>query len=660
LKRFALAILVVLFLGSSSPAQDKFAAPGVSPRLISTFFFYDSQHGWATGEDEYPPSVLRTKDAGKTWERVPTPSDHSFYCIRFSSIEIGYALAMEDSSAGLFRTTDGGKTRSRKNTVRVANSLPLDMYLPDEESGWLVGEKGAGEGWVAQFTDKGQNLITRMDVSGLGELQNALAVFGDQQKHIWIVGKELLLHSADKGDHWENQFGNLNKPFDMATGGVALPAGVAWIGSDSGTYQTTDFGLHWTRVNDQRDVDSLSFINIHEGCSVGAQTEVSCSQDGGLTFHNGIGLVPDEHGLQLTSRIQMFADQQGWAELNGVLYKTEDNGRSFAPVLGVNPVIGPKDIPALQVALNGPDSLAYESRTGFLYISQGARIARLDPDRGFIREFAHSLSKSDPHDLAWAKLLVRGSDLWIGDFGGAILRFDETGKLVRMYEPGGPSSSRGQVEGITADRSGKIIFSEGHAVYSFDPQTRLAETLAGLDAGHFTGDGGPAVNAALNFPMGVGVAENGDILIADYQNCRIRKIEHSTKLIRTVAGDGRCDSLGDGGSAREASLDYPAALAIDNSGNIFFTEGGRHKVRRIDPKGIITTIAGTGKAGFSGDGGPAEKAQLNNPSGLAVDPEGNLYISEYVNNRVRRVDAVTGIITTVAGDGYPHRVDVMM
>jgi sugar lactone lactonase YvrE len=162
------------------------------------------------------------------------------------------------------------------------------------------------------------------------------------------------------------------------------------------------------------------------------------------------------------------------------------------------------------------------------------------------------------------------------------------------------------------------------------------------------------------FPNSAPHNDAGDIFIADYESCRIRKIDRKTQIITTIAGTGECVSGGDGGPAIAATLNYPSALVADKSGNLFFVEGATARVRRIDRLGVITTYAGTGEKGFSGDGGAATEARLNNPSGLAVDEAGNLYIADYVNNRIRRVDAQTHTITTVAGNGKPVRVDVIM
>jgi sugar lactone lactonase YvrE len=153
------------------------------------------------------------------------------------------------------------------------------------------------------------------------------------------------------------------------------------------------------------------------------------------------------------------------------------------------------------------------------------------------------------------------------------------------------------------------------------------------------------------------VNDKDDIFVADYQNCRVRRIDHSTKIIQTIAGDGKCESRGEGELATNASLNYPSALAIDKLGNVFVMEGVY--VKRIDPDGIITNYAGNGKKGFGGDGGQATDATIGT-SGIALDSDGNLYIAEFSNNRIRRVDAKTHIITTVAGNGKPFRIDSVM
>ena len=191
-----------------------------------------------------------------------------------------------------------------------------------------------------------------------------------------------------------------------------------------------------------------------------------------------------------------------------------------------------------------------------------------------------------------------------------------------------------------------------------DQATQIMTTVAGDGTSGFSGDGGLATAAQLDGPSGVAVDAAGNLYIADRANHRIRRVDASTSVITTIAGSGATGVgnggfSGDGGAATSARMDLPADVAVDASGNLFVVEEGNSVVRRIDGStGVITTVAGTGVAGFSGDGGAATSAQLGaRPRGLALDGDGNLLISDGFNDRIRMVDAASGIITTVAGTG---------
>jgi len=178
----------------------------------------------------------------------------------------------------------------------------------------------------------------------------------------------------------------------------------------------------------------------------------------------------------------------------------------------------------------------------------------------------------------------------------------------------------------------------------------LAHTFAGNgDAGN-AGDGGVAMEAQLNNPAGVALDAKGQLYIADMNNFRIRKID-DTGVIVSIAGIGeKPDFGGDGNSALLAKLCSPRDITLDNVGNLYFADVCSNRIRKIDTNGIITTVAGNGERGYSGDGGPAITAQLNWPMGVAVDNAGNIYIADTKNQRIRRVD-INGLITTIAGDG---------
>jgi streptogramin lyase len=210
-------------------------------------------------------------------------------------------------------------------------------------------------------------------------------------------------------------------------------------------------------------------------------------------------------------------------------------------------------------------------------------------------------------------------------------------------------------KGIVVTRDDRVLVSadETHVVVELGKATQLVAGTEGQKG--FAGDGGPASNARFDLPGAMAIDGEGNVFVADYFNHRVRRIDARTGIITSIAGNGSEVSSGNGQLATAAGVQYPFALAVDSVGNLFIIENGTFKVQRVDARtGVIRAFAGTGRDGFSGDGGPATDADMN-PVGLAVDEHGNLYISDTEHNRIRRVDGATGIISTVAGNGFPHR-----
>src|ERR1035437_9334901 len=176
-------------------------------------------------------------------------------------------------------------------------------------------------------------------------------------------------------------------------------------------------------------------------------------------------------------------------------------------------------------------------------------------------------------------------------------------------------------------------------------------TIAGTGSPNYTGDNGIATACTLFNPLSVAVAGNGDIYITDFHNSVIRKIDHATNVITTVAGNGTSGYSGDNNSATSAQLNAPYSIAVDASNILYIADQGNNVIRKVDANGIITTFAGTSVSGYNNDGIAATSAQLSSPMGVAVDNSSNVYIADNGNNRIRKVDASTGIISTIAGNG---------
>jgi sugar lactone lactonase YvrE len=177
----------------------------------------------------------------------------------------------------------------------------------------------------------------------------------------------------------------------------------------------------------------------------------------------------------------------------------------------------------------------------------------------------------------------------------------------------------------------------------------LSSLAAGQTIDTIAGDGTPEV---VGQPFGVEIGPDGALYICEVQNHRVRRLDLKTRALTTVAGSGAKGYAGDGGPATKALLNEPYEVRFDKAGNLLLVEMRNHVVRRVDAKsGTISTVAGTGELGFGGDGGPATKAQLNIPHSIALDGAGNVYIADIGNHRIRKVDAATGIITTIAGNG---------
>ncbi len=203
--------------------------------------------------------------------------------------------------------------------------------------------------------------------------------------------------------------------------------------------------------------------------------------------------------------------------------------------------------------------------------------------------------------------------------------------------------------GVSVDSSGNLYIADfwNYRIRQVSSSGTIS-TVAGNGLVSYSGDGGQAASAQLNGPRGAAVDAAGNLYIADTENHTVRRVTRSG-VIANFAGNGSAGFAGDGSQAAGAQLSRPQAVTVDAAGNVYIADTGNHRVRAVSTSGVITSIAGNGSPGFGGDGGPAASAQLNAPRGLAVDASGNLYVADFNNNLVRKIS--NGTITTAAGTG---------
>ena len=274
---------------------------------------------------------------------------------------------------------------------------------------------------------------------------------------------------------------------------------------------------------------------------------------------------------------------------------------------------------------------------------------------------ATSATIRNPNGVA----LDSAGNLYIGDSSNhRIRRVDTAGNISTIagtgtngFSSGGGTATSAQLDfpnGLVVDSAGDLYFADenNHRIRRVDAAGNIS-TFAGTGAGGifgaFGGDGGPATAAAFRYPPNIALDSAGNLYIADYGNRRVRKVDAAGN-ISTIAGTGAAGFSGDGGPATAAPVDGPTGVVFDSAGNLYISDTNNHRIRKVDPSGNISTIAGTGSAGFGGDGGQATAAQINFPRHVALDGAGNLYIADASNHRIRRIDA-SGIISTVAGTG---------
>ena len=324
--------------------------------------------------------------------------------------------------------------------------------------------------------------------------------------------------------------------------------------------------------------------------------------------------------------------------------------------------------PATSAQLDSPSGVAVDEG-GYIFIADTGnnRIRQIGPD-GLITTLAGGEDGDDGSDtggqLAAPRDVALDSDgnLYVTDSGNhQIHAISDTGMATRVagiegLGDGGPATEARLLEptGLALVDGTIYITDTGNNRIRQVDADGIITTFAGSGERGDAGDDGPALEAQFNGPSLIAVDAEGNVYISDRLNHRVRKVD-TNGIITNVAGSGERGpfedqtAIGDGGPATEARLILPTGLALDAAGNLYITDPGNHRIRKVDTQGRITTLAGSGERSFSGDEGPAEEAQLTTPVGFEIDADGNFYVADFAwpRNRIRKIDT-SGIITTIA------------
>ncbi|MEP7362270.1 MAG: SMP-30/gluconolactonase/LRE family protein [Acidobacteriota bacterium] len=329
--------------------------------------------------------------------------------------------------------------------------------------------------------------------------------------------------------------------------------------------------------------------------------------------------------------------------------------------------------PATSAQLRFPSGIGFDAAGNMFIGDRGNFLIRKIDKAGIMSTYAGTGSRTPSGDGGPALSAGFGFPEFVAvDPAGNLYVSDSAAYRVRKITPngiittvagtgvfgysgdGGPGTSAAITipQGIACDSAGNVFFADwlSQRVRRITPGGRI-DTVAGTGQSNFSGDGGLATAAGLAAPVGVAIDPTGGFVIADSENARLRRV-NAQNLISTIAGSGQAAVPKDGGLAVDAGLSLPFGVAVSSTGIIYVADRGNNRVRRIDTTGKITTAAGTGDIGYSGDGGPGPAARLAYPAGLAVDFGGSLYIADRSNHRIRKVNP-QGVISTFAGNGVP-------
>jgi uncharacterized protein (TIGR03437 family) len=400
--------------------------------------------------------------------------------------------------------------------------------------------------------------------------------------------------------------------------------------SYAGFWKDKDYPTN-TELNRPTDVavDASGYFYIAD--SANNRIRVIDIEDGYIKTMAGTGEAGSDGDKDLARDAKIFRPFSLAVDSDGTVYFTEYGGNKVRVILNDGDTDRTEDF-IYTIAGTGASGDAADNAA--------ATKATFNFPTGLAMDTSRRMYVADSGNLCIRKMT----------WGGGIAKI--AGNGTYSYSGDGGKAIKAQLSApssVAADSAGNFYFVDsGNNVVRKVDATGVISNFAGNGTAGYSGDGGSATGAALNGPHSLAVDSSGNVYIADTDNARVRKVSGGT--INTVAGNGTQGYGGDGGAATSASLNSPAGLALDTGGNLYIADSGNNRVRKVSSSGVITTFAGAGAPGYSGDGSPAVQALLNVPKGVAADGSGSVYIADSGNAVVRKV-AADGTISTIAGTG---------
>jgi uncharacterized protein (TIGR03437 family) len=509
-------------------------------------------------------------------------------------------------SNGVITTVDGNGTAgfSGDNGAATAAELNDPIGIAVDSSGNLY------------IADSGNNRIRKVTNGTITTLAgNGTAGFSGDNSGNGATNAELKdpvgVAVDSSGNVYVADYGN-NRIRKISNGVISTIAGNGTAGFTGDNGQASTAGVYEPRGVAVDSAGNVYIADAHNyrvrkvTVSTGVITTVAGNGTAGATGDNGAAT-----SAELRYPVSVSLDSAGnlyIADLGASVIRKVTNGTITTLAGNGAAGFGGDGGPATSALLDQPNGISLDS-TGNLYIA--------DYLNARIREIANGVISTVAGDSIFG---------FAGDNGVPL--------SAELDDP----------VGVAVDSSGNVYISDEANSRIRKVSNGVITTIAGNGTAGYV-DNVAATSAELNDPLGIAVDSGGNVYIADRGNNRVRKV--SGGIIITVAGTGTQGSGGDNGPAASANLNIPGAVAVDAAGNLYISESGGNRIRKVAAGGTITTIAGTGKAGYSGDNGPATSAQLNDPIGIAVDAAGNLYVADHNNYVIRKI--ANGVITTIAG-----------